>query len=373
MSRATDGQGYVVPKPGITPYKGDEIVAYTSESATPFEHVRRLGAGRFGEVTMVRGKKNGQAYACKTIKTGEKRANQLRQDLLDEFQKVRRMVASRYVVRAVSAFVIPRKGTFHLILEPVALGGDLDSFLKRYRGASPEESPNLGHSPTSRAWAEFHVDPMRTLFDSFWGLASGLHSLHQNNMRHRDIKPANCLIHDGRVLLSDFGFARLYEGAEKYAMESSGDPGIKNYRYRAPEVVQHQHRGKETDVFSLGCTYVEIFASLLGDQSRVDPWPEERKMRLERLRRLKQEHTPEYKRLQGSRVNIKFYCEAIGDVSKGLLTPMDTKIKYAGSFLKLAEVIGAMLLANPRRRITTEQLITRSFLVDLRSLQSWWA
>ncbi|KAK5630213.1 hypothetical protein RRF57_005928 [Xylaria bambusicola] len=361
MSRSTDGEGYVLPKPGITPYKGDDIVAYTSNNPPPFEYVRHLGAGRFGEVTIVRGKKNRQLYACKTFKTGGKQADDLRQDLQDEFRKVRRMTASRYVVQAVSAYAIPHKGTFHLILEPVAIGGDLESFLKRYRDASssPLVSPHTEHgnfkeTTNTDRWDELNINPLQTLFNSFGGLAAGLYSLHRQNMRHRDIKPANCLIHKGRVLLSDFGFARLYEGAEKYAMESSGDPGIKNYRYRAPEVVRQLHRGKETDVFSLGCTFVEIFASLLGDQSRVDPWPEEPKG------------------TQARRVKIVYYSKVIDAVSEALLAPVNPRTKYAPGVLKLAKIIGRMLVDDPAKRIKAEEL-TGQQLHELGDLQTWWA
>ena len=43
-------------------------------------------------------------------------------------------------------------------------------------------------------------------------MCAGYKILHDNNMIHRDLKPENILLHDGKVKIGDFGFARVVNG-----------------------------------------------------------------------------------------------------------------------------------------------------------------
>lgn len=95
-------------------------------------------------------------------------------------------------------------------------------------------------------------------------------------MRHRDIKPENVLIYNDRVMLSDFGFAQVYGGDQGETLGSSGPPGINNYRYGAPEVLEGRTRSEKSDVYSLGCTFVEMVVTILYHRCKLNPWPDER-------------------------------------------------------------------------------------------------
>jgi serine/threonine protein kinase len=80
-------------------------------------------------------------------------------------------------------------------------------------------------------------------------VCSALHYAHQNHVFHCDVKPANILLHvDGRVLLTDFGVARL---AAEYT--SGGTPA-----YMAPELFTDQAIDGRSDVYSLGVTLYEM-------------------------------------------------------------------------------------------------------------------
>ncbi len=92
--------------------------------------------------------------------------------------------------------------------------------------------------------------------------AAGLHAAHELTsdagaplgLVHRDISPQNVLLSmDGRVLLADFGVAKLASGDE--TTESGVIKG--KYAYMSPEQAQGEPLDRRSDVFSLGLVLYE--------------------------------------------------------------------------------------------------------------------
>ena len=82
-------------------------------------------------------------------------------------------------------------------------------------------------------------------------VCSALNFTHQNGVYHCDIKPANILLHvDGRVLLTDFGVARLAD-----ERRSGGTPA-----YMAPEQIRDDVVDARTDIYALGVTLYEMLS-----------------------------------------------------------------------------------------------------------------
>jgi len=82
---------------------------------------------------------------------------------------------------------------------------------------------------------------------------NGLQYLHSRNIIHRDIKSANLLMDSGGIIkLADFGTARLIDESQK-TMTVIGTPF-----WMAPEIINFTACSVSADIWSLGCTCVEL-------------------------------------------------------------------------------------------------------------------
>jgi len=86
----------------------------------------------------------------------------------------------------------------------------------------------------------------------------GLMYLHEHQIMHRDIKGANILIsNDGIVKLADFGASkRITEMmTQNDCMSLKGTP-----YWMAPEVIMQSGHGRSADIWSVGCTVIEMIS-----------------------------------------------------------------------------------------------------------------
>ncbi|KAI9775342.1 MAG: hypothetical protein M1839_001258 [Geoglossum umbratile] len=216
----------------IRALKRGQHVTYNKD----FEHLPllplgMLGTGGFGTVEKVKDVFDDKVYARKYVKNV--RGQGIR-GLKNEIDNLRKLDQHPHIVELVSTYTIGTE--LGLLLLPVAKC-NLREFL---------------------ATQSLRFNKGRFLNQTYGCLSVALAFLHSNSIRHKDIKPENilvCLDGNFNVLLTDFGLARNFENG---ASASTGKPDSWTYRYIAPEVYGYKRRGRKSDVFSLGCVFLEI-------------------------------------------------------------------------------------------------------------------
>lgn len=85
-------------------------------------------------------------------------------------------------------------------------------------------------------------------------IVDGLDYLHRAGVTHRDLKPANIMIDpEGTVKITDFGVSSALDVPTMTGNTLVGTPW-----YIAPEMIEGRPYGKSVDVWSLGCTVLEL-------------------------------------------------------------------------------------------------------------------
>eukprot|EP00471_Norrisiella_sphaerica_P009267 CAMPEP_0184498358 /NCGR_PEP_ID=MMETSP0113_2-20130426/38731_1 /TAXON_ID=91329 /ORGANISM="Norrisiella sphaerica, Strain BC52" /LENGTH=638 /DNA_ID=CAMNT_0026885825 /DNA_START=74 /DNA_END=1990 /DNA_ORIENTATION=- len=87
-------------------------------------------------------------------------------------------------------------------------------------------------------------------------ILEGVECLHRHGIMHRDIKGANILVDkNGECKVSDFGAARSL----RQIRYSDGPPSLRGTPYwMAPEVIKQTGHGRQADIWSVGCTVLEM-------------------------------------------------------------------------------------------------------------------
>jgi len=100
----------------------------------------------------------------------------------------------------------------------------------------------------------------------FGCLAQAVAYLHRSSVRirHKDIKPENVVIDQfGLPVLTDFGLSKHFETGHH-----SDGPTAKTMKYADPEAMHETTRDERSDIFSLGCVYLEMATVIVGRTPR---------------------------------------------------------------------------------------------------------
>jgi serine/threonine protein kinase len=181
----------------------------------------------------------------------------------------------KHIIKLVGSYT--RKPYLGLLLWPVAIT-DLASFLDGVDGFTTHQASTL--SPDAKNEAQAFIkelvgiqEPANLLRQSIGCLASAVVYLHGNSVRHKDLKPANILLYSDGLRLTDFGSATDFSDFSRSATEG-GDRGTP--KYFSPETSALESCGRASDIFSLGCVFLEMLAVANGcslerlKQSRPD-------------------------------------------------------------------------------------------------------
>ena len=91
-------------------------------------------------------------------------------------------------------------------------------------------------------------------------LLEGVIYLHNERIVHRDIKGSNILIDDtNNIKLADFGISKCLTNLSSISGAKTNDIGTT--KWMAPEVIKENAYGFKVDIWSVGCTVVEMLTS----------------------------------------------------------------------------------------------------------------
>lgn len=192
-----------------------------------------LGHGQYGVVDRVRGKFSTKEYARKRV---FKARSAIQRSKLESFERelgALKRLRHHHLVQYVGSYTDSKWVAFMML--PIA-----DSDLTSWMISNP---------------------PKKSLREAFGCLASAVSYLHQQSVRHKDIKSQNVLVYQGKVLLTDFGSALDWKDMDA---STTGGTAESNYtrKYAAPEVLGGDKRNSSSDIFSLGCVFLELATSL---------------------------------------------------------------------------------------------------------------
>ncbi|XP_030534849.1 mitogen-activated protein kinase kinase kinase NPK1 [Rhodamnia argentea] len=193
-----------------------------------------IGCGAFGRVYMGMNLDSGELLAVKQVLIAANSASKEKAQAhirgLEEEVKLLKNLSHPNIVRYLGT--VREEDSLNILLEFVP-GGSISSLLGKF-GPFPETV-------------------IRTYTKQ---LLLGLEYLHKNGIMHRDIKGANILVDNkGCIKLADFG-------ASKQVVELATISGAKSMKgtpyWMAPEVILQTGHSFSADVWSVGCTVIEM-------------------------------------------------------------------------------------------------------------------
>ena len=203
-----------------------------------------LGQGGMGVVYLARQSRPRRTVAVKVLVPGMHTDPRARAEFLVRFRREADAIAALDHINIMPIYEYGEQEEMAYLVMPFVTGGTLRTLLgKKGILPLPEVIPIVEQA------------------------AAALDCAHAQGIVHRDLKPANILFHaDGRILLADFGLAKVVRGNEdssssdSLATLTSAGTIIGTPEYLSPEQSTGQPIGPYTDIYALGIVVYQMLS-----------------------------------------------------------------------------------------------------------------
>lgn len=207
------------------------------------ETQRKLGAGAYGTVSLVRNKATGELWAAKSINENFLGKSSLlgTEKIMSEVKLLNTL--EHPCILGVKALVMPstEQSEWAIVTEYME-NGTIAELLEKVKEAKDGKTPEV--------WTHTNVAIIVV------GIVLGMRHIHRKSVLHRDLKPSNILLSkEFHPRIGDFGLSRMIDLDES---GSSLSRQVGTPAYMAPEMCKNVQYTNKVDVFSFGLILFEL-------------------------------------------------------------------------------------------------------------------
>lgn len=194
-----------------------------------YEHLKVVGKGSYGEVWLVKHRKDKKQFVIKKMELI--RASKREKKAAEQEAKLLSKLRHPNIVSYKDSFESD-DGYLYIVMG-FCDGGDLYTRLKQQTNTALEE---------------------KQVVEWFVQIAMALQYMHERNILHRDLKTQNIFLTKSKIIkVGDLGIARVLEGNNDMATTLIGTP-----YYMSPELFSNRPYNHKSDVWALGCCVYEM-------------------------------------------------------------------------------------------------------------------
>ncbi len=200
-----------------------------------------VGQGGMGTVYLARQARPSRNVAVKVLQPNMSVGSEVHQEFLVRFRREADVIARLDHVNIMPIYEYGEQANLAYLVMPYLSGGSLRDVLNK-RGT-------------------LTLNEAMTYIDQ---AASALDYAHAQGVVHRDLKPANFLLAgDGRLVLADFGIARIMEESAAGAGLTGTGTILGTPEYMAPEMARGEPIDYRVDIYELGVVLFQMLSGRL--------------------------------------------------------------------------------------------------------------